>query len=156
MSRRNSADIPGAAGDTMRHALGQAGSLTTNTTAAARQKVIRSRAWAAPQLERTGQFLQQVAAPKLSAMLSSTARKIEPAQPRRRGRWTIGAGAAGLLAAVGGAAAYLRNRAKPAATKLAEETGDGATVEAESPQDVTGTEAEARQQDLSLTRDTAL
>jgi hypothetical protein len=154
MSRPNRAEKPGAARATMRHALAEAGPLAT-TNAAVRHGVNRSRTWAAPQVERTGQFLRQSVAPKLSALLSSAARKIDPAQPPRR-RWTKGARAAGLLAAAGVAAAVFRNRGKPAATQTAEESEQDAAGEAVRPQHITSTEAEASQQDVSPTDNTAL
>jgi ferric-dicitrate binding protein FerR (iron transport regulator) len=137
MSRTNRAGKPGTAGDTVRHVLDQAGPLATNTTTAVRRGVIRSRAWAAPQVERTGEFLQQVAAPKVSAALSSAAHKIEPAQPRRR-RWTWRAGAAGLLAAAGAAVALLRKSGKLTASETAEETSDDTADETQSPQHIAG------------------
>ncbi len=118
----------------------------SRTTAAIRQGVTRSRTWAAPQVERTGQFVQQTAAPRLSALLSSAARKIEPARPLRR-RWTKGAGAAGLLAAAGAAAAVLRMRRMPAATQPAERAEDDNVREADGQHRVT--DAETSQQDLS-------
>jgi hypothetical protein len=144
MSRTNKAGKPGTVGDTIRHALTQAGPLATNTTEAVRQGMTRSRAWAAPQVERTGQFLQHVAAPKVSAALSSAAQKIEPAQPSRR-RWSKWAGA-GLLAAVGAAAtaagaaaAVLRKSGQPAASETAaEQTSDDDASEAPAPQHVAG------------------
>jgi hypothetical protein len=137
MSRTSRAGKPGTVGDTVRHALDQAGPLATNTTAAVRRGVIRSRAWAAPQVERTGEFLQEVAAPKVSAALSSAAHKIEPARPLRR-RWTWRAGAAGLLAAAGAAAAVLRKTGKLAGSETAGETSDDTVSETQSPQHVAG------------------
>lgn len=125
MSRIKRAGKPDAARDTVRHAVAQAGPLAASTSEAVQHGVTRSRAWAAPQLERTGQFLQKVAAPRLSSVLSSAAHKIEPAKPRRR-RWTTRAGAAGLLAAVGAAAAVLRKNGKPTASDPAEESKDDA------------------------------
>lgn len=146
MSRTNKAGNPGTVRDSVRHALDQASPLATNTTAAVRQGVTKSRAWAAPQVERTGQFLQQVAAPKVSAVLSSAAHKIEPAQPAQPGRrrWTWRAGAAGLLAAAGAAAAVLRKNVKPTAGETVDHTSD----------DAAGA-AQADQQDLSPAEDTA-
>jgi hypothetical protein len=157
MSRTNKAGKPGTVGDKVRHALDQASPLATNTTAVVRRGVTRSRAWSAPQVERTGQFLQKVAAPKVSAVLSSAAHKIEPAQPAnpRRGRWTWRAGAAGLLAAAGAAAAILRKSGKPATGATAEQTSDDDASEGQSPRNVPGTEAEADQPDLSPAEDTA-
>jgi ferric-dicitrate binding protein FerR (iron transport regulator) len=155
MSRTNRAGKPGTARDTMRHALAQATPLATNTAAVTRHGVSKSRAWAAPQVERTGQFLQQVAAPKLSALLSSAARKIEPAQPRRR-RWTKGAGAAGLLAAGAAAAAVLRNHGKPAAKKTSDKTDHDAADDAQGPRPDASTDAEASEQDLTPTEGTVM
>jgi hypothetical protein len=138
MSRTNKAGKPGTVRDTVRQALDQAGPLATNATTAVRHGVIRSRAWAAPQMERTGEFLQEVAAPKVSAALSSAAHKIEPAQPRRS-RWMRRAGT-GLLAAIGvtataagAAAAILRKSGKPAASYIPDETKDDVLSEAQAP-----------------------
>ena len=77
--------------------------------AAARQGTYSARIWAAPRLERTGQALEQQVAPKVAAMLSSAAHRIDPAPATRR-RWPFVA--AGLMVAAGlcGTAAYLVNR----------------------------------------------
>jgi hypothetical protein len=77
--------------------------------AAARQGTYSARVWAAPRLERTGQALEQRVAPTMAAMLSSAARRIDPAPAKRR-RWPFVA--AGLMLAAGlcGTAAYLVNR----------------------------------------------
>ena len=79
---------------------------------AARRQLLRTRAWAAPQVERSGQVLQDTVAPKAAAMLSEAARRIDPAQPRP-GRWRKGVGLATLTAAAGAVAAWLRGRGKP-------------------------------------------
>jgi hypothetical protein len=159
MSRTNRAGKPGTVGDSVRHALAQAGPLATNTTTAVRHGVTRSRAWAAPQVERTGEFLQQVAAPKVSAALSSAAHKIEPAQPRR-GRWTKRAAAAtaGILAAAGAAAAVLRKNVKPAANETADESNDVQAGETQEPRHFRGAEADAEssQHDPSVAGDSAI
>src|SRR5260221_3771341 len=60
--------------------------LARSTGAAARRRVHGTRARAAPMVERTGQALQDNVAPKVSAMLSSAAQRLEPAKPPRR-RW---------------------------------------------------------------------
>jgi hypothetical protein len=55
-----------------------------NSTGAATARCMHwTRAWAAPQVERTGRFLQDIVAPKVSALLSSIARRIDPAKPSR-------------------------------------------------------------------------
>jgi hypothetical protein len=84
-----------------------------NTGAAARRQLLRTRAWAAPQVERSSQVLQDTVAPKVSAVLSSTAKKLDPAQPRQR-RWRKPAGLATLTAAGGAAAAFLRSKMRNA------------------------------------------
>lgn len=82
------------------------------TRQAAMRQWFRTRAWAAPQVERTGKVLEDTVAPKVSAMLSSAAERIDPARPRR-GRWRLPIGiAAALSAAAGAAAAALRNRSR--------------------------------------------
>ncbi len=87
----------------------QARDKATAAAAAARQGTYSARIWAAPRLERTGQALEQQVAPKMAAMLSSAARRIDPAPAKRR-RWPFVA--AGLMLAAGlcGTAAYLVNR----------------------------------------------
>jgi hypothetical protein len=86
--------------------------LATNTGAAAGRRVHQTRAWAAPRVERTGQVLQDSVAPKLSALLSSAARRLGPAKPRRP-RWRKLAGLSVLTAATGTVAALVRSRRKP-------------------------------------------
>ena len=87
----------------------QAKDKATAATAAARQGTYSARIWVAPRLQRTGQALEQQVAPRMAAMLSSAARRIDPAPAKRR-RWPFVA--AGLMLAAGlcGTAAYLVNR----------------------------------------------
>jgi hypothetical protein len=86
--------------------------LAKNTGQAARRSILRSRAWAAPRLERTGKVLEDTVAPKVSAALSSAAERIDPAKPRR-GRWKLPVGLlAAAAAAASAAAAVFKNRAK--------------------------------------------
>jgi hypothetical protein len=83
---------------------------------AANRRLYRTRAWAAPQVERTGKVLQDTVAPKVSAMLSTAAERIDPAKPQR-GRWRRPVGIAAALAAAGSAAAAVfRQRLKTGAT----------------------------------------
>jgi hypothetical protein len=89
--------------------------LARNTGAAARRQLLRTRAWAAPQVERSGKVLQQKVVPKVSAALSSAAKKLDPAKPRHR-RWQKPAGMATLTAAGGAAAAFLRSKMKNGGT----------------------------------------
>jgi len=89
--------------------------LARNTGAAARRRAHRTRAWAAPTVERTGQVLQDGVAPKVSAALSSAAQRLEPAKPPRR-RWRKLAGISMLAAAASAVAALARSRKKPDVT----------------------------------------
>jgi hypothetical protein len=90
--------------------------LARNAGAAARRRILKTRAWAAPQVARSGRVLQDTVAPKVSAVLSSAANKIDPAQPRSR-RWKMPVSLATVTTAAGGAvAAFLRLRKKPAVT----------------------------------------
>jgi ferric-dicitrate binding protein FerR (iron transport regulator) len=61
------------------------------------------RAWAAPRLEQSGQALEKKVAPRMSAMLSSAARKIDPPRRTRR-RWPFFVAGAMALGAAGAAA----------------------------------------------------
>src|SRR2546423_15509828 len=89
-----------------------------------RRRGHRTRAWAAPRVERTGQVLQDSVAPRLSALLSSAARRLEPAKPRRP-RWRKLAGISVLTAAAGAVAVGVRNRRKPDVMTSAAEPGAG-------------------------------
>ena len=93
----------------LKPAAARAKPLARNTGAAARRQLRRTRAWAAPQVERSGQVLQQKVAPKVSAALSSAAKKLDPAKASQR-RWRKPAGLATLTAAGGAAAAFLRSK----------------------------------------------
>jgi len=94
--------------------------VATSTGAAARRGVHKTRAWAAPQVERTGQVLQGRVAPKVSAVLSSAARRLEPAKPRLS-RWRKLAGVSALTAAASAVAAFVRSRRKADGTTSAAE-----------------------------------
>jgi hypothetical protein len=92
--------------------------------AASIRRVRSTRAWAAPRIERTGQVLQDSVAPRVSAWLSSAARRLEPAKPHRP-RWRKLAGISVLTAAASAAAALVRHRKKPDSIIPAAETGAG-------------------------------
>lgn len=115
---------PKSTSDTMRDGARQAAAqlkpaaerakpLARSTGQAARRQLLRGRAWAAPRVEHSGQVLQDTVAPKVSAMMSEAARRLDPAQPRRGWRKPVGL-VATLTAAAGAVAAFLRNRNKPA------------------------------------------
>jgi hypothetical protein len=71
--------------------------------------VRRTRAWAAPQIERTGHLVRDRLAPKISSLLSSAARRVEPGKPRGR-RWRKVAGASAATAAASALAGAVFNR----------------------------------------------
>ena len=101
--------------------------LAKSTGQAARRSFLRSRAWAAPRIERTGKALEETVAPKVSAALSSAAERLDPAKPRRS-RWKLPVGlmAAAAAAASAGAAVF-KNRAKTATQTQTETTAQDAT-----------------------------
>jgi len=98
--------------------------LAQSTGAAAIRRVRTTRAWAAPRVERTGLVLQHNVAPKVSAWLSSAARRLEPTKPQRA-RWRKLAGISALTAAAGAAAALARNRMKKDSTTPVTDTDPG-------------------------------
>lgn len=104
--------------------------LARSTGLAARRGVHRTRAWAAPQVERTGQVLQDSVAPKVSALLSSAAERLEPAKPPRR-RWRKLVGISMITAAAGAVAAVVRSRKKPNLSNSADADVDDGTSAAE-------------------------
>jgi hypothetical protein len=89
--------------------------LAGSTGEAAKRGVHKTRAWAAPRVEHTGQVLEESVAPKVSALLSSIAQLLEPDQPRHR-RWRTPVAIAAVAAAAMAAAATVRNRRKPDST----------------------------------------
>ncbi len=95
--------------------------LAKSTQAAAGRGLHRTRAWAAPQIERTGQVLQDKVAPKVSGLLSAAARRVEPGKPPGR-RWRMLSGISVVMTAAAGAvAAVLRKRKAPGSTAEADE-----------------------------------
>ncbi|HVB41939.1 MAG TPA: hypothetical protein VNF47_04445 [Streptosporangiaceae bacterium] len=86
--------------------------LAKTTGAAAGRQVRKTRAWAAPRVERSGQVLQETIAPKVSAMLSSAAQRIDPSEHRVR-HWRKPVGVATATAAASAATAFVRSRMKP-------------------------------------------
>lgn len=101
--------------------------LADNTKDAASRGLVKARAWAAPQVERTGQVLQDTVAPKVAAALTSAARRLEPEKPGRRGFWRILAGVSAVLAAAGAVVVARRNRA--AATAATADDGEAVPAE---------------------------
>jgi len=94
--------------------------LANDTKAAASRGLRRARAWAAPQVDRTGQVLQDTVAPKVAAALHSSAQRLDPAKPKRRS-WRKAAGISALLAAAAATVAALRSRTAPSPPAPADE-----------------------------------
>lgn len=97
----------------------------------ARPQVGRARAWMAVRAARGSVSVQERLAPRVSAMLASTARKLDPPKPRARRMPRIMAGVALLAAGAAAAAAMaMRNKQGAAAMPLrtAKRAGQPATV----------------------------
>jgi hypothetical protein len=125
--------------------------MARTTGAAAARRVRRTRAWAAPQVERAGQVLQDDVAPKVSALLSSAARRVEPGRASRR-RWPRLVGGSAFTAAVGAMAAVVRNRMKPSRETSADAAdGDDVTPAAQMPDGQARTSADAEAEQPSHT-----
>lgn len=128
--------------DRARQAAAQAKPLARSTGAAARGRVRRARAWAAPRVERSGQVLQDSITPRVSAALSSAAQRLEPERPRG-GRWRKLAGVSMLTAAAGAVAAFVRSRREPdGATSAGEAETDDVTPGAETRDGASGPSAD--------------
>jgi hypothetical protein len=114
-------------------AAAQAAPIAVATKLAARQGVHSMRAWAAPRLEQSGQTLEKKVAPRMSAMMTSAARKIEPPRPRRRWPFFM-AGLVALSAAAGAAfMSWRSSQAKEQQSQAAAEAGEtGETTMGES------------------------
>ena len=129
--------------DHARQAAARAKPYASGARATAGRGVRRARAVAAPQVERAGHALEDRLAPKVSAMLSSAAQRLEPPKSRRR-RWRKLAGIS-LLTAAGAVAAVVRNRAKPDLAPPEETDTDNAALAAEMRDEkaTTSTDADA-------------
>jgi hypothetical protein len=112
----------------------------------ARKGIHRARVWAAPRLERTGHTLEIQVAPRMAAMLSAAAQRIEPAPVRRRRRWPVLA--AGLITAAGlsATAAYLLKRRAAAGAPEFSAPADAAstTMPSEVPSHLATSDANGR------------
>lgn len=83
--------------------------LANETKAAASRGVYQARSWAAPQVERSGQVLQDTVAPKVAAALHTSAQKLDPEKAKHTG-WRIVAAIAAVLAAAAAVAVGARSR----------------------------------------------
>jgi hypothetical protein len=117
--------------------------LASSAGAAGKRGARRTRTWAAPQVEHAGQVLQHRAAPKVSALLSSAARRLDPGKPRHA-RWRTPAGLATVTATACAAAAYIRRRRKAgSATAAAGPDGQAPAGEMRAGQATTSAGADA-------------
>ena len=111
--------------------------LAIDAKQAAGRGIYKARVWVAPQVDRTGQALQETVAPKVAAALHSSAQRLDPDEPPHRG-WRKGAAAISILlaaAAAAVAAVAARNRKARAAMASGEEaapTADEANAGADS------------------------
>jgi hypothetical protein len=143
MPRMTRSHQSGGALDRARRAAAQARPLARSTAAAARRGVRTARAWAAPQVERTGQVLNDSVAPAVADLLSSAAQRLEPARPRHR-RWRKLAGISMITAAASAAAAAVLSRSKPDPSAAEAEAGtDDATRPAQTSNGQAGRSADA-------------
>src|SRR5260370_20693130 len=97
---------------TARRMAAQVRPLAGSTGAAAARRVHKTRAWVAPQVERAGQVLQDSVAPRVSALLSSAARRLQPARPSRP-RWRKLVGGSGFTAPAAPGAALRAGPSNP-------------------------------------------
>ncbi len=94
--------------------------LASETKAAASRGLRRARVWAAPQVDRTGQVLQDTVAPKVAAALHSSAQRLDPDKPKPR-NWRKAAGISAALAVAGAIVAARRSRTTPSSPGPADE-----------------------------------
>jgi hypothetical protein len=101
--------------------------LASDARQAASRGVYSARAWAAPQVHRTGEVLQDSVAPKVVAALHSSAEKLDPGEAPHRG-WRKGAAAVSILlaAAAAAVAAMARKRKAQSAAANGEEAAPAA------------------------------
>ncbi|HEX4657973.1 MAG TPA: hypothetical protein VH307_11355 [Streptosporangiaceae bacterium] len=145
--RKHEAGLVASGARATRQMAAQVKPLARSTGAATARRVHKTRAWAAPQVERAGHVLQDSVAPRVSSRLSSAARRLEPARPRsERWRKLALAGGSALTAAAGAVAALVRSRRKPdTETSAAEMDADDVTPAAQmgNGQARTGADAKA-------------
>src|SRR5215468_4289292 len=109
--------------------------LASDARQAAGRGVYRARAWAAPQVDRTGRVLQETVAPKVAGALQSSAQRLDPGEPPHRG-WRKGAAAVSVLLAAAAAAIFAAARNRKARSAPADnEEGAPAGDEAKASPD---------------------
>lgn len=105
----------GAAADKVRGAAMQVVPVGQRAGTVAAQSFYDVRVWTAPRLDEAADVMTGTVAPKVAAALRATARRVEP-RPQRKGAlgiltdWRAILGVAGIAAAAGTGAAYIRRR----------------------------------------------
>ena len=129
--RKHEAGMVASGARAARQMAAQVKPLARSAGATTARGVHKTRAWAAPPVEHAGQVLQDSVAPRVSGLLSSAARRLEPARPPS-GRWRKLAGGSALTAAAGAISALVRSRRNPdTAVPAAETDADDVTPAAQ-------------------------
>ena len=115
-------------------AVARIGPAARNTRAAAAERLLVARGWSAPRLRRAGTYVETELGPRLGAMLTSAAGRVEPPRPTRRGRSAMVTTVAAVSAA--GLAGALLTRRSGAQSGPVGRPGEGASATA--PADVDG------------------
>ncbi|WP_018654273.1 hypothetical protein [Actinomadura flavalba] len=85
------------------------GPAAQQTRVATADGILAAREWSAPRLERAAKYVESDLAPKVSAVLSDTAQRVEPPKPRRGRKFALTALVA--VALVGIASVIAKNKA---------------------------------------------
>jgi hypothetical protein len=114
-----------------RQAATQARPIASSAKVTAGDRIVRVRAWAAPRIESSGHTLEERVAPKVSSMLSSAAKRIDPVRRRRR-RWPFLLVGVVVLGAAAGA--VLNRRSSTAPWRKGEQQDSNAAVSDATPE----------------------
>jgi hypothetical protein len=90
-------------------AAGRIGPAARNTRDMAAGRVLVARGWSAPRLRKAGTYVETELGPRMGAMLSSAASRVEPPHPVRKGR-NVAVTMVAAVSAVGVAGALLTRR----------------------------------------------
>ena len=110
----------------------------------ARPRVGQARTWMAAQAARSSVGVSETVAPKVSAMLATTARKLEPPRPKagHKGRRILKILAGTMLVGAGAAATVLRGRSRRTSATPGQPPSPGTGPSATTP--TPGTEADRK------------
>ncbi|MFC5750751.1 hypothetical protein [Actinomadura rugatobispora] len=104
LGRMQAACRQGASG-----AAGRVGPAARSTRDVAAGRVLVARGWSAPRLRKAGTYVETELGPRMGAMLSNAARRVEPPHPVRKGR-NVAMTMVAAASAVGLAGALLTRR----------------------------------------------